>query len=62
MIGGIIGRLKKDNLWECVLIEALGGINEKNIIEYARAGVDAASLGSITHSPKSLDKNQTIIE
>jgi len=38
-----------------VLLEASGGINEGNIIEYARAGVDVISLGALTHSVKALD-------
>ena len=37
------------------LIESSGNINEKNIIEYAEAGVDFVSMGSITHSAPIID-------
>jgi len=50
-----INRLKKENLRDKVLIEASGGINEKNIIDFAAAGVDIISLGALTHSAKALD-------
>jgi len=36
-------------------IESSGNINEKNIIEYAEAGVDFVSMGSITHSAPIID-------
>lgn len=35
--------------------EASGGINEKNIRDYALAGVDFISVGALTHQVKSLD-------
>ncbi len=35
--------------------EASGGITEKNIVAYARCGVDYISTGALTHSVKSLD-------
>uniref|UniRef100_A0A7C5Z043 Probable nicotinate-nucleotide pyrophosphorylase [carboxylating] n=1 Tax=Caldicellulosiruptor owensensis TaxID=55205 RepID=A0A7C5Z043_9FIRM len=38
-----------------VLIEASGNINIDNIEEIAKTGVDIISVGSITHSVKSLD-------
>ena len=50
-----INRLKKENLRDKVLIEASGGINEKNIVNFAAAGVDIISLGALTHSAKALD-------
>ncbi|OAT80698.1 carboxylating nicotinate-nucleotide diphosphorylase [Desulfotomaculum copahuensis] len=37
------------------LLEASGGINEGNIIEVARTGVDYISLGALTHSARALD-------
>ena len=37
------------------LIESSGNINEKNIMEYAEAGVDFVSMGSITHSASIID-------
>lgn len=47
--------LEKKQLRAGVLIEASGGINEQNILEYAATGVDIVSLGEITHSPRALD-------
>ena len=38
-----------------VILEASGGINEKNILDYAKTGVDIISLGALTHSVKALD-------
>jgi nicotinate-nucleotide pyrophosphorylase (carboxylating) len=37
------------------LYEASGGITEENAGEYAASGVDVISLGSLTHSSRSLD-------
>jgi len=37
------------------LIEASGNINIDNIEEIAKTGIDIISVGSITHSVKSLD-------
>ena len=50
-----IALLKKKGLRDMVLIEASGGINEKNILEYAATEVDIISLGEITDSVKALD-------
>ncbi|MBM3177234.1 MAG: carboxylating nicotinate-nucleotide diphosphorylase [Bacteroidetes bacterium] len=36
-------------------VEASGGINEENIRSYAETGVDFISVGSLTHSYRSLD-------
>ena len=35
--------------------ESSGGITEKNILEYAKCGVDYISLGALTHSIKNFD-------
>jgi len=50
-----INLLKKKGLRDKILIEASGGINEQNILEYAATGVDIVSLGEITDSVKALD-------
>lgn len=47
--------LKKKGLRDEVLVEASGGINEQNILEYVATGVDIVSLGEITDSVKALD-------
>ncbi len=44
-----------------VLLEASGGITEKNILEYAKAGVDVVSVGKITHSVKTLDMSLEVV-
>lgn len=60
-IGRVIKKLKKRNVYDHVLLEASGGINQNNVLEYAKTGVDVVSLGSLTHSPKALDMNQNLI-
>ncbi len=44
------------------LLEASGGINEANIVDVARTGVDFISTGAITHSVSSLDISFDIIQ
>jgi len=44
-----------------LLFEASGNINEKNISEYSKTGVDVISLGSLTHSVKAFDLSLEII-
>lgn len=58
----VVAKLKKSNLYDFVLLEASGMINEKNIHKYAKAGVDVVSMGCLTHSVKSLDLSQKIVE
>jgi len=36
-------------------VEASGGINKNNLVEYAETGVDYISIGALTHQIKSLD-------
>ena len=57
-----IEKLQKKKLRKRVLIEASGKINEENILEFASAGVDIISLGSLTHSVKALDISLEITE
>jgi nicotinate-nucleotide pyrophosphorylase (carboxylating) len=54
-ICGIVEMLQQESLWDYVLIEASGRITEANIETYAATGVDAISLGALTHSARSLD-------
>lgn len=44
-----------------VLFEASGNINEKNIAEYSRTGIDVISLGALTHSVKAFDMSLEIL-
>ena len=41
-------------LWKS-LLEASGGINEENLLEYASTGVNVISIGAVTHSVKAID-------
>ena len=42
-------------------IEASGGINASNIVEYAKTGIDFVSLGDLTHHVNSIDISLKII-
>jgi nicotinate-nucleotide pyrophosphorylase (carboxylating) len=59
-IGVILETLRRAGLWECTLVEASGGISEANLPEYAACGVDAISIGALTHSVRALDLCQRI--
>lgn len=43
------------------IIEASGGINASNIVEYAKTGIDFVSLGDLTHHVNSVDISLKII-
>lgn len=55
MIRQTIADLQKMNLRKNICLEASGGINTKNIKDYAKTGVDMISVGSITNSAKAVD-------
>jgi len=48
----IMEKLRNENLYDHVLLEASGNITRENIKEYAKTGIDVASLGYLTHSAK----------
>jgi nicotinate-nucleotide pyrophosphorylase (carboxylating) len=50
-----VALLKDKKLREHVLLEVSGGINERNLLEFASKGVDIISIGMITNSAKALD-------
>lgn len=50
-----ISYLKKSALRKKILVEISGGVNLSNIKEYAYALPDMISVGSLTHSSKSVD-------
>ncbi len=50
-----VSALKKIGLRNKVRLEASGGIDAKNIKEFARAGVDMISVGKITNSASAID-------
>lgn len=53
----VMEKLRNEKLYKHVLLEASGNISRENIREYAKTGVDVASLGCLTHSAKFLDMN-----
>lgn len=59
-IGAILKMLRREELWDYTLIEASGGISETNVEAYADCGVDAISVGALTHSARALDICQRI--
>jgi len=59
-IESILRMLRSEGLWDHTLVEASGGISEKNIEAYAECGVDAISIGALTHSVRALDICQRI--
>ena len=50
-----LNALKERGLHEGRLFEASGGITHENLVEYAGSGVDIVSMGSLTHSVRSLN-------
>ncbi|MDD4801768.1 MAG: carboxylating nicotinate-nucleotide diphosphorylase [Syntrophomonas sp.] len=44
------------------ILEASGGINESNLIEVAKTGVDFISMGALTHAAASLDISFNIVD
>lgn len=54
-ISETIADLRARGLHEHVLTEASGNISEANLEEYAASGVDAISMGALTHSAHALD-------
>jgi nicotinate-nucleotide pyrophosphorylase (carboxylating) len=59
-IAAILDMLRRENLWDSTLVEASGGISEANVEAYAASGVDAISVGALTHSARALDLCQRI--
>jgi nicotinate-nucleotide pyrophosphorylase (carboxylating) len=59
-IGSVLDMLHRENLWDLTLVEASGGISEASVLEYAATGIDAISIGSLTHSVRALDLSQRI--
>ena len=45
----------RDAISKHTLLEASGGLNERNILAYAETGIDYLAIGSITHSVKAVD-------
>lgn len=56
-----ISQLKREGFRKKVKLEASGGINEKNIIKYAKTGVEMISIGALTNSVKGIDFSLEVI-
>jgi nicotinate-nucleotide pyrophosphorylase (carboxylating) len=54
--------LERKNLRSRVMVEASGGINEKNVLEFAATGVDVVSLGELTQNAKALDISLEVVK
>jgi nicotinate-nucleotide pyrophosphorylase (carboxylating) len=57
----VLKELDNNHLRENIIVEASGGINPDNIIDYALTGVDVISMGFITHSAPTLDLSLEIM-
>ena len=55
-----VQKLTEKGLREKVLLEASGGMDENNVVDYAATGIDIISSGSLTHSYKAADFNMRI--
>ncbi len=56
-----VKKLRQQNLNDGVLVEASGNIEKPSLAVYAAAGVDAISLGALTHSARALDLSARLI-
>ncbi len=59
-IGEAINELKAKNLFDKLLFEASGGINEETVLDYAKTGVDIISMGCLTAGVKGVDMSMKI--
>ena len=60
-ISAILAMLRRESLWDYALVEASGGISESNFEDYVVCGVDAISVGALTHLARALDICQRIL-
>lgn len=54
-VSKILAALRMEELWDHVLVEVSGKISETAMEAYAACGVDAISVGALTHSCRALD-------
>jgi len=59
-VKGALDEMKNKKLYDNLLFEASGGINEKNVEEYAKTGVDIISMGCLTNGVRSLDMSMKV--
>lgn len=57
----IIAKIKDKKLYDSILFEASGNINQNNVHEYLDCDVDIISMGSITNSTRVLNMSQEVI-
>jgi nicotinate-nucleotide pyrophosphorylase (carboxylating) len=55
MVRDSLEKIRRSGLRDKVIIEISGGINYDNIYDYASSRPDVISIGSLTHSVKSID-------
>lgn len=60
-VTGAVERLRDAGLRERVLLEASGGIDLDDLVEYARTGVDVISMGALTSSAPALDFSMELV-
>jgi len=54
--------LEREGLRDRVVVEVSGGVTLENLEEYARAGPDVISMGSLTHSARAVDMSLEVLE
>lgn len=56
-----VKHLRDHALHDAMLVEASGNIGKESVADYAAAGVDAISVGALTHSVRALDVSAKLI-
>ncbi len=56
-----VKKLREQDLHDTALVEASGNVEKKSLAAYAAAGVDAISVGALTHSARTLDLSAKLI-
>lgn len=59
-ISQAIEQIRTKGLYEKLLFEASGGINEETVLDYAKTGVDIISMGCLTAGVKGVDMSMKI--
>ncbi|MGH9865056.1 MAG: carboxylating nicotinate-nucleotide diphosphorylase [Candidatus Acidiferrales bacterium] len=59
--GRAVQALSDARLHDAVLVEASGNVSGESVAAYAAAGVDAISIGALTHSVRALDLSAKIL-
>lgn len=59
--GLAVKKLREQHLHDTALVEASGNIEKQSLAAYAAAGVDAISVGALTHSAQALDLSAKLI-